>query len=125
MAVSSPSATATESRHIYESPPPTPRHHCQLAYPKRSSVVPQVPTTKSQKSSVESVDISSGLHFLMTPCSLRSLLPDQAYTKFVGRCTNNRPVNEPEETKSCKRLRKVSFDVEPRVLSDRNSDITM
>ena len=105
------------------SPPPTPRLYYQLVDPKDVLSVPLVPALKSsRKASAQGGAAVSkrpeGLHFLMTPCSLRSLLPDQTYlTKFGGKSTNT-----PQESKSSQRLRKVSFDLEPRILSKNPRD---
>jgi hypothetical protein len=104
--------TSPTTRFTYASPP----HPC-LYYQlidKKDVSVPLVPALKSsRKANVQAVAISKrpeGLHFLMTPCSLRSLLPDQTYYTKFGVCKSTNP----EESKSSQRLRKVSFDLESR-----------
>ena len=74
-----------------------------------------VPALKSSgKAGAQGVVISKrpeGLHFLRTPCSLRSLLPDQAYYTNFGVCKSTNS----QEPKSSQRLRKVSFDLVPQI----------
>jgi hypothetical protein len=67
-----------------------------------------------QKANVQAVAISKrpeGLYFLMTPCSLRSLLSVQAYYTSFGACKCKSTYSS--ECKSSERLRKVSFDLKP------------
>mmetsp|Transcript_8746 Transcript_8746/g.13109 ORF Transcript_8746/g.13109 Transcript_8746/m.13109 type:complete len:119 (+) Transcript_8746:165-521(+) len=102
-------------RSFSHASPPTPRLYHQVDDPTDESV-PMVPALKSsQKASAQGVVISKrpeGLHFLRTPCSLRSLLPDQAYYTKFGAC--NKSTNS-QEPKSSQRLRKVSFDLVPQI----------
>eukprot|EP00985_Skeletonema_marinoi_P016505 scaffold8899_cov112-Skeletonema_marinoi.AAC.2 len=103
-----PSSTFRSFTHAS---PPTPRLYHQVDDPTDESV-PMVPALKSTsgKASAQGVVISKrpeGLHFLRTPCSLRSLLPDQAYYTKFGACKSTNS----QEPKSSQRLRKVSFDL--------------
>mmetsp|Transcript_21728 Transcript_21728/g.35562 ORF Transcript_21728/g.35562 Transcript_21728/m.35562 type:complete len:132 (-) Transcript_21728:20-415(-) len=104
--------------------PPTPRLYHQLVDTKDESVpLPSFPVLKSsgKASSAhgQGTLISKrpdGLHFLMTPCSLRSLLPHETYYTKFGECKTTNS----QDSKSNKRLRKVSFDLEPRIFTEEH-----
>ena len=118
------SPTSPSFRKSINACPPTPRLYHQLVDFK-GEPVPSFPKLKSAgKASAQEQEgtlISKkpeGLHFLMTPCSLRSLLPNETYYTKFGECKSTNS----QDSKSNKRLRKVSFDLEPRIFQKNPSD---
>ena len=116
------SPTSPSFRKSSNACPPTPRLYHQLVDFK-GEPVPSFPKLKSAgKASAQEQEgtlISKkpeGLHFLMTPCSLRSLLPNETYYTKFGECKSTNS----QDSKSNKRLRKVSFDLEPRIFSEES-----
>ena len=116
------SPTSPSFRKSINACPPTPRLYHQLVDFK-GEPVPSFPKLKSAgKTSAQEQEgtlISKkpeGLHFLMTPCSLRSLLPNETYYTKFGECKSTNS----QDSKSNKRLRKVSFDLEPRIFSEES-----
>ena len=105
MNVSSPTSNFKGITTYAPPPPTTPTSHYQLVNSKDKPPLPSVPALTCRKARYESVSIykrPEDLYFLMTPCSLRSLLPDQAYTKFPQ-----------ASNKSDQRTQKIRFDLEP------------
>ena len=110
-------------RSFAHASPLTPRlYHQVVDLHLQGESAPLAPALKSsRKASAQGAVVSKrpdGLHFLMTPCSLRSLLPDQAYYTKFDECKSSKP--QDQKSKSSRRLRKVSFDLEPRFASEES-----